>query len=230
MIARWRWLTLPALLLATTVSGCGYNKIQALDEQAKQSKGNIDAELIRRNDLIPNLVQTVQGAAQFEKSTFVQVAQARSGLQQAAQQVAQGVQSGAPPGQLAQADQALSGQLRMFLNVAIEAYPTLKANQNFTGLQDELTETENRINLARRDYNEAVMQYNTYIRQFPQALTARVIGAKEKEPFQAPAGTTAPPQVHFDMNQPVAPAAPAAPATPQPAPGAAPPAAPTTTR
>ncbi len=221
MIARWRWLTLPAVLLATTLSGCGYNRIQALDEQAKQAKANIDQELMRRNDLIPNLVQTVQGAAQFEKSTFVQVAQARSGMQQAAQQVAQAVQSGAPPAQLAQADQNLAGNLRMFLNVAVEAYPQLRANQNFTGLQDELTETENRISVSRRDYNEAVAQYNTYIRQFPQALTARVIGAKEREPFQAPAGTQTPPQVRFDMNQP---------ATPQPAPGAAPPEMPTTTR
>ncbi len=224
MNARWRWLSLPALLLAAATSGCGYNKIQALDEQAKQTKSNIDAELMRRNDLIPNLVQTVQGAAQFEKSTFVQVAQARSGVQQAAQQVAQAVQSGAPPGQLAQADQNLAGNLRMFLIVAIEAYPQLRANQNFTGLQDELTETENRINVARRDYNEAVMQYNTYIRQFPQVMTARVIGAKEKESFQAPAGVQTPPQVHFDMNQP------ATPVTPQPAPGAAPPQTPTTTR
>jgi len=202
MNARWRWLSLPALLLAAATSGCGYNKIQALDEQAKQARGNIDAELIRRNDLIPNLVQTVEGAAQFEKSTFVQVAQARSGMQAAAQQVTQAVKGGAAPGQLAQADANLTGSLRQFLNVAIEAYPQLRANQNFTGLQDELTETENRINVARRDYNEAVMQYNTYIRQFPQAITARVISAKEKETFQAPAGMQTPPRVKFDMNQP----------------------------
>src|SRR5512135_2742005 len=122
-MTRWRWLSIPVLLLAATVPGCGYNKIQQLDEQTKQARGNIDAELLRRNDLIPNLVQTVQGAAQFEKSTFVQVAQARSGVQQAAQQVAQAVKSGAAPGELAQADQNLSGNLRMFLNVAIEAYP-----------------------------------------------------------------------------------------------------------
>ena len=222
MNARWRWLTLPVLLASAGLSGCGYNKIQALDEQAKQARGNIDAELIRRNDLIPNLVQTVQGAAQFEKSTFVQVAQARSGLQAAAQQVTQAVKGGAAPGQLAQADANLSAGLRQFINVAIEAYPQLRANQNFTGLQDELTETENRINVARRDYNEAVATYNTYIRQFPQALTAKVTGAKEKEPFQAPAGTQAPPQVKFDMNQP------ATPTPPQPAPGAAPPATTTT--
>ncbi len=199
MNARWRWLTIPAFSLAALLSGCGYNKIQQLDEQAKQTRGNIDAELMRRNDLIPNLVQTVQGAAQFEKTTYTQVAQARSGVQQAANQVAQAVKSGAGPNELSQADANLTGQLRMFLNVAIEAYPQLKANQNFTGLQDELTETENRINVARRDYNEAVMQYNTYIRQFPQVVTAKAIGAKEKEPFQAPASAATPPQVKFDM-------------------------------
>ena len=216
MNARWRWLMVPALLLTTAATGCGYNKIQALDEQAKQARGNIDAELIRRNNLIPNLVQTVQGAAQFEKSTFVQVAQARSGLNAAAQQVAQAVKSGAAPGQLSQADANLSNGLRMFLNVAIEAYPQLKANQNFTALQDELTESENRISVARRDYNEAVATYNTYIRQFPQLITAKVTGAKAKETFQAPAGAEAAPQVKFDMNQPAAPAAPAAPATTTP--------------
>jgi LemA protein len=104
----------------------------------------------------------------------------------------------------------------MFLNVAIEAYPTLKANQNFTALQDELTESENRISVARRDYNEAVATYNTYIRQFPQVITAKVTGAKAKETVQAPAGAEAPPQVKFDMNQPAAPAAPAAPTTTAP--------------
>jgi len=199
MNASWRRLSIPVLLLTVSVSGCGYNKIQQLDQQAKQARGNIDAELMRRNDLIPNLVQTVQGAAQFEKSTFVQVAQARSGVQQAAQQVANAVKSGAGPNELAAADQNLSGNLRMFLNVAIEAYPQLRANQNFTALQDELTETENRIAVARRDYNESVALYNTYIRQFPQVLTAKAISAKEKEPFQAPAGVATPPQVKFDM-------------------------------
>jgi LemA protein len=197
-----RWLTLPALLLLTTASGCGYNRIQALDEQAKQARANIDAELLRRNDLIPNLVQTVQGAAQFEKSTFVQVAQARSGVQAAARQVTQAVNEGAEPDRLSQADANLASNLRLFLNVAVEAYPQLKADQNFTALQDELTETENRINVARRDYNEAVAQYNTYIRQFPQVLVAKASGARELQPFKAPPGVQTPPQVHFDMNQP----------------------------
>lgn len=199
----------PLLLL---VAGCGYNRIQSLDEQVKQTRANIETELLRRNDLIPNLVATVQGAAQFEKQTYTQVAEARSGLTQARERVASAVKSGAGADELGQASAALTGNLRTFLNVAVEAYPQLKADQNFIGLQDELTATENRIAVARRDYNEAVRDYNTYIRQFPQTLTARVIGAKEKTPFSAPASVETPPKVQF----PGATSAPSTGAAPQP--------------
>jgi LemA protein len=95
------------------------------------------------------------------------------------------------------ANQAVSDNLRLFINVAVEAYPTLTANQSFIRLQDELTETENRIDVARRDYNESVQIYNTYIRQFPQALTARVIGAERREPFTASESAQQAPQVQF---------------------------------
>lgn len=192
MIKRWLWI--PVLLLAT---GCGYNRIQELDERVEENRANIETELVRRNDLIPNLVATVDQAAAFERETFTQVAQARSGLTQARAQVAQAVRSEAEAGELSRANAALSENLRLFLNVAVEAYPTLRANQNFIALQDELTETENRIAVARRDYNETVRTYNTYIRQFPQALTARVIDAERKEPFEAPAGVEQPPRVQF---------------------------------
>jgi LemA protein len=184
-------------VLALTLAGCGYNRIQDLDERVDQLQGNIQAELLRRNDLIPNLVATVQEAASFEKSTFTQVAQARSGLNQARQQLADAVQGKANPQQLSQADAAVAGRLRLFLNVAVEAYPTLQANQNFRALQDELTETENRLAVARQDYNEAVRNYNTYIRKFPQLITARVIGAQRRQPFQAPASAEQAPQVQF---------------------------------
>lgn len=190
------WVPLALLVL---LAGCGYNRIQALDEQTNQTRANIDTELLRRNDLIPNLVATVQGAAEFEKQTYTQVAQARAGLTQAAQQVAQAIQSKAGAAQLSQADAAVTDNLRTFLNVSVEAYPNLKANQNFISLQDELTETENRIAVARRDYNESVATYNTYIRQFPQAITARVTGAERKEPFQAPASAQQPPSVKFNV-------------------------------
>lgn len=187
------FLVLSLLLL----SGCGYNRIQALDEQAETAEGNIEAELMRRNDLIPNLVATVEEAARFQQETFTQVAEARSGLTAARQQLANALQANAETGEVSAANAAVSDNLRLFLNVAVEAYPDLTANENFVRLQDELTETENRIAVARRDYNESVQTYNTYIRQFPQALTARVIGAERKEQFEAPESAQQAPRVEF---------------------------------
>jgi LemA protein len=179
------------------LSGCGYNRIQELDEQTEQQKGNIETELMRRNDLIPNLVNTVDQAAQHERGTFTEVARARSGLNAARDQLAKAVQGNAGAGEVSAANAAVSDQLRMFLNVSVEAYPTLQANQNFRALQDELTETENRISVARRDYNESVTNYNTYIRRFPTSLTAKVIGADRKEQFQAPTSAQQAPTVRF---------------------------------
>ena len=187
---------LAVLLLGVSLSGCGYNRIQELDERTEEVKSNIGVELTNRNNLIPNLVKTVEGAAEFERGTFTEVARARSGLQQAQQQVAGAVQSGDPQ-QMAGAEASLNRQIGTYLNIAVEAYPQLRAQQNFQGLQDQLTESENRISVARRDYNEAVQQYNTYIRKFPQAITAKVTGADRKEPYQAPAGSEATPEVNF---------------------------------
>ena len=184
-------------LAVMLLSGCGYNKIQELDEQTEQQKGNIETELMRRNDLIPNLVNTVDQAAQHERGTFTEVARARSGLNAAREQLAQAVNGNADAGQVSAANAAVSDQLRLFLNVSVEAYPQLQANQNFRALQDELTETENRISVARRDYNESVTNYNTYIRRFPTSLTAKVIGADRKEQFAAPASAQAAPKVQF---------------------------------
>ena len=187
---------LAVLLLGVSLSGCGYNRIQELDERTEEVKSNIGVELTNRNNLIPNLVKTVEGAAEFERGTFTEVARARSGLQQAQQQVAGAVQSGDPQ-QMAGAEASLNRQIGTYLNIAVEAYPQLRAQQNFQGLQDQLTESENRISVARRDYNEAVQQYNTYIRKFPQAITAKVTGAERKEPYQAPAGADVTPEVDF---------------------------------
>lgn len=188
------WLWLPLLALA---AGCGYNRIQELDERTNQMRGNIDTELMRRNDLIPNLVATVDAAAKFEQQTQTRIAEARSGLNQAREQLAQAVQSRAPTDQVSQANAAVSDQLRMFINVSVEAYPDLKSNANFIRLQDELTETENRLAVSRRDYNEAVNQYNSYIRKFPAVITAKVTGADRKETFEAPASATTAPTVQF---------------------------------
>jgi LemA protein len=188
------------LALAITASGCGYNRIQELDERAEMTRANIDAELMRRNDLIPNLVSTVDEAARFEQETQTGVAAARSGLTQAREQMAQTLQGGADADQLAAADAQVQQNLRSFINISVEAYPQLRANDSFLRLQDELTETENRVSVARRDYNEAVTQYNTYIRRFPQAITARVTGAGRREQFVAPAGTQEAPRVDFQRN------------------------------
>jgi LemA protein len=172
MKGRWVLALIPAALLLT---GCGYNRIQELDENAAAAKSQIEVTLQRRADLIPNLVQTVQRFAQQEEAVFTGVAEARSGLLNAVQ--------GGDPSEMAEANEQLGSALGRLLVVA-EAYPELKSDQNFLRLQDELAGTENRIAVARRDYNDAVREYNTLIRRFPTAITAKVIGAKEREYFE----------------------------------------------
>jgi LemA protein len=179
--------------LVIGMSGCGYNQIQQLDENAVQAKQQISVQLQRRADLVPNLVNTVKGYAQHEEAVFTQVAQARAGL-------AGAIQTG-DPAQMATANNQLTGALGRLLAIS-EAYPQLKADQGFLRLQDELTGTENRIATSRNDYNQAVQSYNTYIRTFPQALTAKVTGAKPRTYFEAAPGTEAPPVVDFGTNKP----------------------------
>lgn len=191
------WTTAIALIAVTVTAGCGYNRIQELDESASANRANVQTELQRRSDLIPNLVSTVEEAARFQQETFTRVAEARSGLMATRDRLNQALASNAAPGELAKAANDVSDNLRLFVNVAVEAYPDLTANQNFVGLQDELTATENRIAVARRDYNEAVQTYNTYIRKFPQVLTAKVIGAERKEPFEAAESAQQAPRVQF---------------------------------
>jgi LemA protein len=192
-------------VLTINLAGCGYNRIQDLEERVDQQRSNVGVELTNRNQLIPNLVATVRGAAEFERGTYTDVARARAGqaiaqaeqgLQQARQQVQQAVET-RDAGQMATADAAVTRQIGTFINVAREAYPNLTATENFRGLQDQLAESENRISRARRDYNESVRTYNTYIRQFPQAITARLSGAQRKEPYREPAGSEAAPTVDF---------------------------------
>src|ERR1700687_5460766 len=190
-------LAIAPLLLA--VGGCGYNQIQQYDENAQQAKQQISVQLQRRADLVPNLVNTVKGYAQHEDAVFTKVAQARAGL-------AGAIQTG-DPGQMATANNQLTGALGRLLAIS-EAYPQLKADQGFLRLQDELTGTENRIATSRNDYNQAVQTYNTYIRTFPEALTAKVIGAKPRTYFEAAAGTEAPPVVDCGANKTAAPATP----------------------
>ena len=163
------------LALLLTLSGCGYNRIQTLDEQANAFKSQIEVQLQRRADLVPNLVQTVKGYAQQEVTIFTAVADARARLGGA-------VQSGSL-GQMADANQGLTGALSRLLAIS-ENYPQLKSNENFRALQDQLEGTENRIATARQDYNSAVQAYNNYIRLFPQVLTAKLIGKGPREYFE----------------------------------------------
>ena len=116
----------------------------------------------------------------------------------------QAVQGKAAADELSKANAAVTDQLSRFINISVEAYPDLKSSANFRALQDELTETENRLGVSRRDYNESVQQYNTYIRRFPAAITAKVTGAQRREPFEAPAGSTAAPQVQFPSDMGIA--------------------------
>ena len=206
------------IALSTTSAGCGYNRIQSMDERTEELEGNIEAELMRRSDLIPNLVATVEEAARFEQETQTGIAEARSGLTAARERLTNAVQGNAGPGEIAAADAAVTDQLRMFLNISVEAYPQLRANESFIRLQDELTETENRIAVSRRDYNEGVREYNAYIRQFPQVITAKVTGADRKEPFEAPESAQQAPRVEFGRDRAAPPAGGAA-APPAEAPG-----------
>ena len=175
---------LPFMLLLAT-SGCGYNQIQTLDERAAQAQQQIKVQLQRRHDLIGNLVNTVKGYAAHEEAVFTRVAEARAGLA--------GAVSRGDPQEMAQANEQMTGALRQFM-ITVEAYPQLKADQSFLRLQDELTGTENRIAVARTDYNQTAGEYNTYIRRFPAALTAKVTGARPREYFDVtnPAALEAP--------------------------------------
>jgi LemA protein len=176
------------LLIPLALCSCGYNTIQRHDEQAAQAKQQIDVQLQRRADLVPNLVATVKGFAAQEERIFTEVTRARAGLVAANQS--------RDPGEQAAANTALTGALgRLF--AVVENYPQLKSDQTFLRLQDELAGTENRVAVSRQDYNAAVATYNSYIRQFPQNLTAKVVGAKEREYFGAPPGSQEAPRVDF---------------------------------
>jgi LemA protein len=177
-----RSIATAAVLVAT---GCGYNAIQTYDEEVNAAASQIKVQLQRRADLIPNLVETVRGYAKQEQTVFTAVAEARAKLAGAVQ--------GGNLQQMAEANAQLTAPLGRLLAIA-ENYPQLKSNENFRALQDQLEGTENRIAVARQDYNEAVNRYNAFIRRFPQVLTAKALGKGPREYFelQAPGAAQAP--------------------------------------
>jgi LemA protein len=195
-----------ALILIVIIFGAWFigirNNLVTLDEQVNQQWAQVESQYQRRYDLVPNLVATVQGAANFEKSTIVEVTQARA-------RVGQVAAPGGPPGaaaalpnnpaqmeQFANAQAQLSGALSRLL-VVVERYPELKSNQNFLELQSQLEGTENRIAVERQRYNEAAQMYNTRVRQFPASIIAGMSGFQQKAYFKGVAGSSQAPKVDF---------------------------------
>ena len=174
--------------LALLTGGCGSNTIQTLDERVNQAKGQIETQLQRRADLVPNLVATVKGVAKQESTIFTSIAQSRARLSGA-------VQSG-DIGEMAKANQELNQGIGRLLAI-VENYPELRSSESFRALQDQLEGTENRIAVARQDYNAAVGEYNAYIRRFPYNLTAKIFGLGPREYFEAEPGAAEPPKVQF---------------------------------
>ena len=178
-----RRLLAPALLLAAAapLAGCGINSIPTAEENAKAKMADLQSQYQRRADLIPNLVATVKAAGAQEKDILVQVTQAR-GAAQTAQLSGDDLKD---PAKVA-AFQRAQGAVTVSLQRLQEAYPELKSQGNYTTLMSQLEGTENRINIARNDYNAAVQAYNTRIRTFPDAIGARIFyGAKPLVPFTA---------------------------------------------
>jgi len=186
-----------APLAALSLGGCGLNSVPTAEEQVNAKWGDLQADYQRRSDLIPNLVATVKGYAQQEKSVLVEVTQARADAT-AVHLSAADLNDPAKVKAFNDAQSRLSAAI-IPLQRLQEAYPDLKSNANFLALQDQLEGTENRIEVARRDYNESVRQYNTLIRTFPSAIGAKVFyGAKPKVPFEASAPAQNAPSVNFN--------------------------------
>lgn len=182
------------LFTAMSLSSCSYNSMVKKDENVKAAWGAVQSQYQRRSDLIPNLVNTVKGAANFEKSTLTAVIEAR----------AKATSIQVDPSKLTpesiQQFQAAQGQLGSALGKLLavsEAYPDLKANANFQSLQTQLEGTENRINVSRLDFNTSVQDFNSTVRSFPANLTAKMFGFTEKGYFAAEAGADKAPKVSF---------------------------------
>ncbi|MFW9622318.1 MAG: LemA family protein [Macromonas sp.] len=191
----FRWAT--ALATVAALSGCGYNDFQRLDEQTTSAWAEVLNQYQRRADLVPNLVATVKGEAQFEQDTLTRVVQARA--QATAIQVTPETLQNPQAMQRFQAAQGELGSALSRLLVVAERYPTLKANQAFSDLRVQLEGTENRITVARNRYIEAVQQYNVLARSFPTNLTAKVFSYTPKPSFQVvnESAISAPPTVDF---------------------------------
>ena len=216
-LTRAALIVLAPMLLAA----CGYNTIPTKEETARARWAEVQNQYQRRSDLIPNLVETVRGYAAQESTVLTQVTQARASATQV-QVDASTLTDPAKFQEFQAAQDRLSGVLGRLMMIQ-ENYPDLKSNQNFLALQSQLEGTENRISIARRDYNDAVRDFNTTLRTFPSVIWAKTAhaGSQPMQLFQATAAAQSAPSVNFDSIG-AAPAAPAAPAPAAPPPGAAP--------
>ncbi|WP_313011910.1 LemA family protein [Brevundimonas sp.] len=213
-----------ALLITPAAAGCGYNTIPTKQERAEAAWADVQSQYQRRADLVPNLVATVQGAAIQERTTLTDVINARARAT-SVNVSADDLDNPQAFQQYQEAQGQLSGALSRLL-VTVEAYPQLQANQNFLTLQSQLEGTENRIQIARRDYNEAVRDYNTTLRTFPQVIWAKTLhgGSKPMQLFTATAAAQSAPQVNFNLNAPPSNASAPGGGAPAVAPGSTPPA------
>lgn len=182
------------VVLLILINGCGYNGLVKMDEDVKTKWNQVEAQYQRRADLIPNLVSTVKGAANFEQETLTNVIEARS----KASQIKIDPDKLTPENiEKYQAAQGQIGQALSRLMVLTENYPQLKATQQFSDLSAQLEGTENRITVARKDFNESVQLFNTKVRSFPTNLTAGLFGFSTKTGFKADAGAQNAPKVEF---------------------------------
>lgn len=191
-----KWF-LAALIFSILANGCGYNALQQMEEQVNRAWSDVESNLQRRADLVPNLVATVKGYASHEQETLQAVVEARA--KASSVKLSPGDLDNAQAMQkLADAQGGLSSALSRLM-VVVERYPDLKANQNFLDLQNQLEGTENRINVARQRYNKAVETFNSKIRSFPYSLTnSLLLHLDRKEYFKAESGATQAPQINFE--------------------------------
>jgi LemA protein len=189
------------LLIFALAAGASYNRLVKRSQAVDSAWAQVQNVYQRRADLIPNLVATVSGAANFEKSTLTEITQARASVGQMKVDPNTAPNDPAKLAEFEKAQGALSSALSRLL-VVMERYPDLKATANFRDLQAQLEGTENRISVERGRFNEAVQAYNTAIKSFPAVFFAGILGFKEKPYFTASAGAETPPKVQFDFGKP----------------------------
>src|ERR687884_1801390 len=200
MNKRRMWILAFAVFVMVSTSGCGYNTLQAKQQNVKAKWSNVETQLQRRADLIPNLFEAAKAAGVQEQEVFGQIAQARSQLLNATQEQPQGENGDKSPEQkekIIAANNSFGGTIGRLLSL-VENYPQLRSSESFQKFQDSLEGTENRISVARNDYNAAVQDYNTTRGNFPTVIFAKIYGFKEEPYFKAEDNARQAPTINAD--------------------------------